>query len=106
MNVPNMHFEQIPVSEVKKIVQESEQERYMDDGKMKYPEWQQPLLEAILEFDPEVLARKIRHAEVLIKSRRRELWADGKDANEERALEDALASLRILKRDRLAQPRS
>jgi hypothetical protein len=35
-------------------------------SELKYPSWQTPLQEAILEFDPEKLAEKIQAVESLI----------------------------------------
>ncbi len=103
MNARATHFEQIPISEVKKIVEpEQRKERGMNEAELLYPEWQQPLLDAVLEFDPQVLAPKIEQIESLILARRQELGMQENATAEQRALDDATASLRVLKRDRIA----
>ncbi len=74
----------------------------MNDRELEFPQWQGPLQEAILEFDPQKLAEKIRTVEALIPERLQQL-DQGKDGHAEKtALHDAQAILRIMKRDRLA----
>ncbi len=76
----------------------------MSDGVLKFPEWQEPLKEVILEFDPEKLLEKIPQVEMIIFERlqllRKEI--DGHDSEtEEEAINDALRVLRILRREKL-----
>jgi hypothetical protein len=76
----------------------------MSDGELKYPKWQTPLQEAILEFDREKLREKLQKVETSILERLQELQ-HGPDGHSEReAINDALSVLRIIKRDRLAYP--
>jgi len=77
----------------------------MSDEELKFPEWQGPLRDAILEFDRERMAEKIQNVEALIFERLRQVSAsrDGGRVEYE-ALNDALSVLRILKRDRLGFP--
>ncbi len=80
------------------------------DEPIPYPEWQRPLLNALLELDDKKLGQRVADAEAAI-SRRLELIArDPKQLTERLAIEDALASLRILKKisappDEIIQPR-
>lgn len=68
------------------------------DEPIRYPEWQKPLLEALLELDEEKLRERVAAAEAAI-SRRLELIAkNSEQQTEHQAIEDALSSLRMLKR--------
>ena len=58
---------------------------------LKYP-WQQAVVDAFMEFQPEYLPAKISAAERVISTRLR----DPVDAEEHIALQDALKSLRVL----------
>ena len=60
---------------------------------VKYP-WQQVLLDAFMEFDPERLPTKISAAQRVIAERLSEI--DPLDLNERLALKDAMRSLRVL----------
>jgi hypothetical protein len=72
-----------------------------NDMNLKFPEWQAPLQDLILEFDRDTMLRKVPEVETLIFERLRDLSRDG-DAHDERcALNDALSVIRVLKRDRL-----
>ena len=73
---------------------------------LKYPQWQEPLAEAICEFDPEHLRQKVQRAEEAIVRRIEELAFDLRDGHEGHALVDGLELLRIVKKDRLGIPRS
>jgi len=68
---------------------------------LKYPQWQEPLFEAILEFKPQQLREKIQKAEEAIGRRFEELAFDTPNAHERRALLDGLNLLRSVKKDRL-----
>ena len=69
----------------------------MPDGDLvlhlKYP-WQQSLLEAFMEFNPEQLSTKIRAAQGVISARLYDVRPE--DADERIALSDAMRSLRTL----------
>ena len=72
---------------------------------LKYPQWQEPLAEAICEFDPEHLRQKVQRAEEAIVRRIDELACDPPNGREGQALVDGLELLRIVKKDRLGIPR-
>jgi hypothetical protein len=74
------------------------------DG-LKYPEWQLPLQELILEFDRATLHQKMQRVEALIYDRVQQLQegSDGHTAERE-ALNDAISLLRVIKRDKLDFP--
>jgi hypothetical protein len=63
---------------------------------MEYPEWQQPLLEAVTEIDRHELIEKIRIAELAIRQRLKESHSLSKA--EVRALHDGLSTLATLMR--------
>ena len=73
---------------------------------LKYPQWQEPLAEAICEFNPEHLRQKVQRAEEAIVRRIEELAFDPPNGREGQALVDGLELLRIVKKDRLGIPRS
>lgn len=80
-------------------------ENRMAETELKFPEWQQPLREAILKRNPRQLAEKTREVEELIHGRLRQLQGDqgtggaGRSV-EEQALLDALNIIRIVLKDR------
>jgi hypothetical protein len=59
-----------------------------------------PLREAILEFNGERLSEKVQTAENAIHDRLRKLTLEIHDFRERQALTDALATLKILRRER------
>jgi hypothetical protein len=71
--------------------------------KILYP-WQHDYQAALLELDPEKLAQRVEAAETAI-FKRLQTISQGPDSNAERqAIEDAVASLRVLKQEKLAFP--
>ena len=64
---------------------------------LKYPQWQQLLREAILEFDSDRLPAKVQRAEKAIYDRLHELPLETHDFDERQALTDGLATLEILR---------
>jgi hypothetical protein len=76
----------------------------MSDGELKFPEWQAPLQELILEFDREKLPEKIQKVETLIFDRLQQLRQGNDGHSEKQAINDALSILRIIKRDKLNYP--
>ena len=75
---------------------------------LKYPRWQEPYQQAILELDPAKLRQKMLDAEAAIYGRLQQL-TDGKShadgAKEERwAIDDAISGLRVLQREKLEFP--
>jgi len=68
---------------------------------LEYPQWQEPLAAAILEFNPRILSGKLQAAEKVISTRIKELGCGVNDAHELRLLYDGFVILRDLKRTRL-----
>jgi hypothetical protein len=78
----------------------------MTENELKFPDWQEPLREAILERDPKQLAEKTEMIEALIRERLQQLRTDGQARHasrsvEEQALLDALNVVRIVLKDRV-----
>ena len=76
----------------------------MNDQELKFPEWQAPLQDVILEFDRANLPEKIEKVETLILERLQKLRQSSDGRSEQQAINDALEILRIVKRDRLGFP--
>ena len=76
----------------------------MTDGKLKYPSWQTPLQEAILELEHEKVAERIQEVENLIFERLQALSYDTDHHDERQALADATFILSRLKKDKLSYP--
>jgi hypothetical protein len=72
--------------------------------KMFYPKWQACYQAALLELDPEKLPQRVEAAETTIFARLQDLAFSSNSDAERQAIEDALASLRVLKREILAFP--
>jgi hypothetical protein len=77
----------------------------MSQEELKFPEWQGPLQDVILEFDRERMLQKVQDVEALIFERLRQLSVTTGSRVEHDALNDALSVLRILKRERLGDTR-
>jgi ADP-dependent phosphofructokinase/glucokinase len=65
-------------------------------------DWQRLYQKAVTESDPEQLPEQIARAEAALLSRLKKLTQDKEDEPERRAIDDALATLRILKTKHLA----
>jgi hypothetical protein len=76
----------------------------MSDGELKYPEWQVLLQDLMQEFDRERLRKKIQKVEALIFERLQQLRQESDGRGELKAIDDAVALLRIVKRDKLDFP--
>jgi hypothetical protein len=76
----------------------------MENDKMKYPEWQAPLQDVILEFNLDRLPGKIQAVEALIFHKLQQLRVGSEDAGEKQAIDDALEILLKVKRERLQFP--
>jgi hypothetical protein len=74
----------------------------MSDAELKFPQWQGPLQELILEFDPQKLPEKIQSVETLILERLQQTDHGSDSRVEKIALHDALAIIRIMERDKLS----
>lgn len=71
-----------------------------DEG-IRYAEWQEPYQQALLELDQKKLRDHIAAAERAISNRLRAIARDSNHHAERQAIEDALSSLRVLKRNSL-----
>jgi hypothetical protein len=71
---------------------------------MFYPKWQTDYQAALLELDPEKLPQRVEAAETKIFKRLQDLACSSNNLAERQAIEDALASLRVLKQEKLAFP--
>ena len=76
----------------------------MSESELKYPSWQSPLQEAILELDREMFANKIQEVETMMFERLQEITSDPDRHDERQALVDAATILRGLKKARLSYP--
>jgi predicted DNA-binding protein (UPF0278 family) len=72
--------------------------------KILYPEWQNEFQAAILELDREKLEERVMAAETAIFKRLQAIAQSSDDSSEREAIEDALSSLRTLKRKELRFP--
>lgn len=80
--------------------------RKVNDEEFKYPEWQIPLQELILESDRTKLPEKVQKVETLIFERLQQLREGNDGEIETQAINDAVALLRIIKRERVDLPDS
>ena len=69
----------------------------MGATQLRYPQWQEPLLQAVMETKPDSLMEKIQIAESAISQRLRELDSNPSSKEEWVALSDAVSTLRVLK---------
>ena len=76
---------------------------YRDDD-LQYPEWQRPVQEAMLELDRDKLRALVAEAEAAIFNRLQAISQDTHHTAERQAIADALASLRVVKRESLQFP--
>jgi hypothetical protein len=72
--------------------------------KITYPEWQNEYAAALVEPDREKLPQRVAAAETSIYKRLQQISQGSDDQAERQAIEDAVAGLRILKRDSLGFP--
>jgi hypothetical protein len=77
--------------------------RMTSQVKTEFPDWQSHLQDLAFEYDREKLSAKVQNVETLIFERLQQLPAD--DSRAERDfLNDAIETLRTIKRDRLGFP--
>ena len=74
------------------------------ESELRYPEWQRPLQEALLESDKAKLKARVESTEAVIFERLQAISSDSNHHAEREAVEQALALLRIIKRDSLQFP--
>ena len=75
-----------------------------DNFRILYPEWQHEYQAAVAELNRENLSARVVAAETAIFNRLQSISQSSHHQAERQAIEDALASLRVLKRDRLGFP--
>jgi hypothetical protein len=85
-------------------VQEAVTDPSSPSPKILYPEWQPAYLAAVLELDRRTLFERVAAAETAIFNRLQAIPHNPDTDAERQAIEDALASLRVLKRDELGFP--
>jgi hypothetical protein len=76
----------------------------MGDTDLRYPQWQEALLRAVMEINPARLADRIKSAQAAISSRQGQVAELREDENT--ALQDGLVTLASLKRVALTRSRS
>ena len=84
------------------VIPRSQGEHSMDA--MRYPEWQGPFREALLEIDREELQTKMMKAEEAIFVRLQQLAGSSDSEAERQAIADAISALRVLKTEKLNYP--
>ena len=72
--------------------------------KILYPEWQEQYLAALLECEPQMLKERVEAAETAIFKRLQSISQSSDNRAESLAIEDAVNSLRVIKRERLNFP--
>ena len=73
-------------------------------SKILYPDWQNEYVAALFEFDGEKLLERVKAAETAIFNRLQALSQSPANQAERQAIDDALAALRVLKRENLGFP--
>jgi hypothetical protein len=69
-----------------------------------YPEWQPEYQAALTELKPEKLSQRVVAAETAIFKRLQAISQDSDHIAEQQAIQDALANIRVLKRESLGFP--
>jgi hypothetical protein len=72
-----------------------------DGEELKYPSWQIPLRKAVLEANPEKLAKRIAEVEALISERLQAIASGNHHLDERQAIDKAASILRVLRKDEL-----
>jgi hypothetical protein len=70
----------------------------MGDSDLRYPQWQEPLLRAVMEINPARQTERIGIAETAISSRQGQLAGSRGTGEENIALHDGISTLQSLKR--------
>jgi hypothetical protein len=68
----------------------------MSEEELRFPEWQKPLQDLILEFNREKLLEKVKKVEAMIIERDRQLAGSSGGQDERMALGDAMSIIRVL----------
>jgi hypothetical protein len=69
-----------------------------------YPEWQNEYAAALLETDPQELSGRVEAAETAIYKRLQQISQNSDHHTERQVIDDALASLKVLKKENLGFP--
>lgn len=75
-----------------------------EDSEIIYPSWQNEYQAALVEVNSAMLPQRVEAAETAIFKRLQQLSQSADDFAERLVIEDALNSLRVLKRDELGFP--
>ena len=78
--------------------------RPAERDRLKFPEWQVPLQDLILECDRAKLSEKMQRVETFISERLQQLHGGMNGHAERLALTDALVVLRVIQREKLDFP--
>jgi hypothetical protein len=78
----------------------------MGDSDLRYPQWQEPVLRAVMEVNPARLTERIGIAETAISSRQGQLAERRDTGDENTALHDGILTLQTLKRVALTRGHS
>ena len=70
----------------------------MGDSDLRYPQWQEPLLRAVMEINPARQTERIGIAETAISLRQGQLAEGRRIGDESIALQDGISTLQTLKR--------
>ena len=113
MDEPTTNFEQVPLEVVKEQIAKGEislgpteedslelQPDAEDIEDLKDPQWRAAFAKALIEVDASRVNERVAIAEAAIVSRLRTILQEPDNRAERLALADALASLRILKKER------
>ena len=74
----------------------------MSNEELKYPKWQAEFQEAVVELNREKLSDKIQKFETAVSVRLQELASSADHHDERQAIDDALATVRVLKKESMA----
>jgi hypothetical protein len=77
----------------------------MGDSDLRYPQWQEPLLRAVMEINPARVTERIGIAEAAISLRRGQLAKSIGSGDENIALQDGISTLQSVKRAALTRSR-
>ena len=69
------------------------------DEDLRYAEWREPYQQALLELDEKKMSERIAAAETAISNRLRAIAGSSNHHAERQAIDDAISSLRALKRN-------
>lgn len=95
--VENMHFQERGALQTGDLLMQQ-------NTNLKYPDWQRPLQEALVELDKEKLQERLAAVEATIFKRQQAIAHRPDHQDERHALQDALSLLRTLRQAELRYP--